>query len=333
MRGGAAKLTSSVKEEVSRRDQGGGRVPPVMRISGGEGSRKAGDGGCLEAGKRALAPVAASRFEEFFKATGVKVRMRFPPLDPTDFGQRDHPVCRLMNAGSRVCEICMATHSMLREQAIRSCREAHASCGAGFTNFVKLVSLSGGEFVVIEGMVRCEPCSTEQLEHVAGRLRAKGLDAEALERGLAMVRQSPVVGSARLSSILGMLECVTNQVVRETDQLARAETLIEVRAVSAAKGWIREHYRERLSVAQIARRAHVSEGHLMKLFKRQTGQTVVQFINRLRVEEAKRLLAVKQLQIAQVAFESGFESVPYFNRIFRRFAGMSPGEFRRGAVV
>jgi two-component system, response regulator YesN len=67
----------------------------------------------------------------------------------------------------------------------------------------------------------------------------------------------------------------------------------------------------------------------MRVFKRHTGQTVVQFINHLRIEEAKRRLANDSGSITQLALESGFESVPYFNRVFRRVVGMSPREFRK----
>jgi AraC-like DNA-binding protein len=64
------------------------------------------------------------------------------------------------------------------------------------------------------------------------------------------------------------------------------------------------------------------------VFKKQTGLTFSQYRLRQRLDKARELLADSARRVSDVAFESGFESIPYFNRAFRRQFGCSPTEFR-----
>ena len=71
---------------------------------------------------------------------------------------------------------------------------------------------------------------------------------------------------------------------------------------------------------------HTDSG--LKIFKRSTGLTYIDFRNRLRIESAKRLLAVPNASISEIAYKVGFQSLTQFNRLFRRIVGKSPTEFR-----
>jgi AraC-like DNA-binding protein len=83
-----------------------------------------------------------------------------------------------------------------------------------------------------------------------------------------------------------------------------------------------------LSVAELAQRLHISPCYFCKLFKRQTGLTFTNYRTQVRIDAAKGLLLNLRLRISEVAYQSGFESIPYFNRAFRRHVGCSPSEFR-----
>lgn len=85
------------------------------------------------------------------------------------------------------------------------------------------------------------------------------------------------------------------------------------------------------SVRSWATRMGVSVGYLDEVVKQVTGRTPGQLVRQTRTHEAKRLLALTDLTVRQVAGEVGFADPAYFCRYFRRETGLSPSEFRRGS--
>jgi transcriptional regulator GlxA family with amidase domain len=83
-----------------------------------------------------------------------------------------------------------------------------------------------------------------------------------------------------------------------------------------------------LSVATLARRAGVSERHLARLFRAETGTTVADHVEAVRVEAARRLLERDDAGLGSVASRCGFRTVETFHRAFKRRTGITPGEHR-----
>jgi transcriptional regulator GlxA family with amidase domain len=83
-----------------------------------------------------------------------------------------------------------------------------------------------------------------------------------------------------------------------------------------------------LSVATLARRAGVSERHLARLFRAETGTTVADHVEAVRVEAARRLLEHDDAGLGTVASRCGFRTVETFHRAFKRRTGITPGEHR-----
>lgn len=86
---------------------------------------------------------------------------------------------------------------------------------------------------------------------------------------------------------------------------------------------------EALSLARAARQVGVSPNHLNRLLKQQTGATFRQLIIQRRIERAKALLALGDLNCTEVAMACGFSDSNYFARLFRGKVGLSPRQFRR----
>jgi transcriptional regulator GlxA family with amidase domain len=79
----------------------------------------------------------------------------------------------------------------------------------------------------------------------------------------------------------------------------------------------------------IAQAAGLSTRSLVRLFRKEVGTSVVEFILRRRIARARDLLRRTDHTCAEIAFEAGFGSVQHFNRIFRRHQDMSPARWRR----
>ncbi|HRH50443.1 MAG TPA: AraC family transcriptional regulator [Panacibacter sp.] len=93
--------------------------------------------------------------------------------------------------------------------------------------------------------------------------------------------------------------------------------------------FIQKGFREKISLQKAAALIHLSESAFCKFFKRACGKSFSDYVNDIRVSNACQLLIETDKPIAQIAFESGFESLTYFNRVFLKKKKVRPGEFRK----
>lgn len=100
-------------------------------------------------------------------------------------------------------------------------------------------------------------------------------------------------------------------------------------AIGAGLAFMDAHFREKCTLADIAEAAHFSAVYFHGLFKKALGISPYEYLTRLRIEEAKRLLFTAQSDMTQIAELCGFSSQSYFNYVFRRETGETPSAFRR----
>ena len=96
--------------------------------------------------------------------------------------------------------------------------------------------------------------------------------------------------------------------------------------IRKAIGYIRAHFARALDVETLASVAGLSKYHFIREFKRVTGQTVITYINTVRIEQATRLLREGELSVADVAAACGFSGHSYFSKVFYRLKGVIPSE-------
>lgn len=99
--------------------------------------------------------------------------------------------------------------------------------------------------------------------------------------------------------------------------------------IKMAIDFIRSHYRQQITIGQLAQLSHMSEGHFCRLFKKYTFKTPVQYINQVRLSAAMGLLLESDRKVLDVAFDTGFNSLSYFIGVFKQSMGCTPTEFRR----
>ena len=99
-------------------------------------------------------------------------------------------------------------------------------------------------------------------------------------------------------------------------------------SVIAAIGYIKDHLQEKLTVEDIAQHAGFSKYYFLRLFKRVTGCTLVQYINLLRCETAKELLRSGNHTVKEVALLCGFDNLSYFTSVFKKNTGCLPNAYK-----
>ena len=91
--------------------------------------------------------------------------------------------------------------------------------------------------------------------------------------------------------------------------------------------FIDEHYQRRIDIQEVADLSHLSKPAFCRYFKKMTRLTFTQFVNHYRIDKAKKLL-LSGKNVTETCFSSGFESLSYFNRTFKKITGTNPISFR-----
>ena len=98
--------------------------------------------------------------------------------------------------------------------------------------------------------------------------------------------------------------------------------------INKVKNYVKENYRNRITISEIACIAGFSANSFSRFFKQHTGMNFVDYVNGIRVEAASRLLQKTDDTVLGIAYSCGFNTPCYFDDVFRRHKGMTPGEFR-----
>lgn len=96
--------------------------------------------------------------------------------------------------------------------------------------------------------------------------------------------------------------------------------------------YIHEHYNEKIMLEDIAKIAAMSPSYYSNMFKMIQGNNFIEYLNEVRIRNAVEILKTTDLNIAETAFEVGFNNLGHFNRIFKEFNGMTPSAFRKSII-
>ena len=94
--------------------------------------------------------------------------------------------------------------------------------------------------------------------------------------------------------------------------------------------YIHTHYESQITLDILASHFHLSREHLCRLFKKMTRMSPIEYLNFYRISTSTRLLRETDHEISDIALEIGFNNISYFNRTFKRYMHVTPGEYRKG---
>lgn len=128
-------------------------------------------------------------------------------------------------------------------------------------------------------------------------------------------------------SVIDMLRWAAyllEQIAAYENELRKGQSVID-----KINQYIHEHYKENIGRNEIAEQLFLSPEYVSKLYKKETGISLKEYIGEYRIEQAKRLLANDAMRISEVAEETGFENFTYFSTMFKKYTGMTPNQFRK----
>lgn len=112
--------------------------------------------------------------------------------------------------------------------------------------------------------------------------------------------------------------------------IARKQQMKTDSVVEQAKIYIGQHFNGELSLEEMAREVGISPYYLSKLFKETEGTGYMEYTTKLRMDYAKTQLASTDKSIKEICRDSGYQDPNYFSRIFKKWTGITPTEFREG---
>lgn len=137
--------------------------------------------------------------------------------------------------------------------------------------------------------------------------------------------------SAQRSGYMELLRCLLTQVlvlaVRACETAEQART--PHAATTAVIEYLTANYAAPLSLKELSGMVSYTPQYLSTLFHKDTGMSIQEFLQRLRIEQACQLLTQAELKLSNIAQTVGYADAKHFSRVFRRYKGISPKEFRR----
>lgn len=112
-------------------------------------------------------------------------------------------------------------------------------------------------------------------------------------------------------------------------EIQKNASIPEPASIKAMKQFINEHFGENITLDSIAGSAFLSASYASRLFKKELGTSIMDFLLQVRMNEAKKLLKDTALQIEEIASRTGYADSSYFTKVFRKAEGITPSQYRQ----
>ena len=126
----------------------------------------------------------------------------------------------------------------------------------------------------------------------------------------------------------GLKEWFLDKTKEICSNMENAKEKEAVSIIEKAREYIDENYKKDISLDEVSREADISPYYFSKLFKQETGRNFIEYLTEVRLRNARELLKNSQYSIKEICAESGYSDPNYFSRIFKKYEGVTPSEFR-----
>jgi len=98
--------------------------------------------------------------------------------------------------------------------------------------------------------------------------------------------------------------------------------------ISTAKSFIDANFHRDISLEEVSRETGLSPQYFSRFFKEETGENFIDYLTRIRITEAIKLLKNQKLSVKEVSYQVGYNDPNYFSKIFKKITGLSPSGLR-----
>ncbi|HKJ44745.1 MAG TPA: helix-turn-helix domain-containing protein [Balneolales bacterium] len=242
--------------------------------------------------------------------------------------KKQNPFCSYLKKNHSNCQICLAMQKKLTEEEFTD--TTHGICFAGLHE--SAVPLQIGNEVIgflQTGQVLLEDATQDKLDQVTKDLLKFGIDIHEDDRLEELYLSSKVISPKQFEAVVKLLEIFAQHLTTVLNEKIIQQNEEEPPRIKKAKRYIQDNIDHDLSLGDVASSVNWSAYYFSRMFKKATGINFVDYLSRVRIEQAKRMLLNPHLNVSEIAYEVGFQSITHFNRVFRKLTGESPSDYRR----
>jgi AraC-like DNA-binding protein len=129
--------------------------------------------------------------------------------------------------------------------------------------------------------------------------------------------------------VLRLLQALYDIGFTDTKSIATAESSRLKRHSESIMAWIEVHYHETFTLSQISEELHLTKTYISRIFREETGTSLMGFVTARRIRQASLLLYETDLSIEQIGEKVGFPNFSYFCQVFKKHVGLSPNQLRK----
>ncbi len=162
---------------------------------------------------------------------------------------------------------------------------------------------------------------------------------------IVLLSRAAIEGGASVSEVFGLNTDYLSQIsalmdieqlntwlyhalIRFTNTVFMVDDTKHSEIIKRVMEYIRKHLSEKITLNDVSNYVNFSVSYLSRIFKEETGENISTYINRMRVEQAKTLLLNPKYSLVEVTGMLGFEDQSYFNKVFKKMCGITPGKYR-----
>lgn len=181
-------------------------------------------------------------------------------------------------------------------------------------------------YEVMESMMLRQYVLVEALLSAAAFMKTVGVEGKELEEILGDTKD-PTGYASSVDSAREYIQKLLNTILEYRNKLSD-QKYIEI--IDKAKEYIQNNYQnEDMSLQSVALEVNVSSNHFSAIFRKETGETFIDYLTEVRMEKARTLLVCTAMKTSEIGFQVGYRDPHYFSYIFKKTQGMSPKEYRK----
>ena len=276
----------------------------------------------------------SQEFEMFFKIvrdlTGIATALTKPDgtLAKRLCQESEYnPICQLILATNEGRTLCYSTNQQYCKQIMKCKHGIHYLCHAGLIDFAIPIYIQGKHLATINcGQLLSEQPSEKGFKKLYANLKDIPIDIKELRKAYFSANYA---NSNKIEVIQALLSFFAEYFGEMGYRLHTTRYVNFSDPVLELQNFIKENFSDSITLNDAATMVGLSPAYLSRLFSKHTGVHFVEYLNNLRIDQATKLLIKTDWPITRIAMEVGFNSLSYFNQVFKLLQNCSPQQYRK----